>query len=67
VSEPVRVRMEHCRSLSYCAGGVRRLFARYGLDYPDFLQNGIEAQKLLEATNNDAMVVAVVELANGQQ
>jgi hypothetical protein len=59
--------VEHCRGLNYCAGGVRRLFARHGLDYSDFLQNGIEAQKLLEATNNDAMVVAVVELANGQQ
>lgn len=59
----VIVRMEHARRLSYCASGVRALAARYGFDYLDFLQNGIASDKLLEATNNDAMVVAVVEVA----
>lgn len=59
------VRMKHCRSLGYCARGVRSLFARYELDYADFLTNGISANNLLKATNDDGMVVAVVEVASG--
>lgn len=67
VMAEVIVRMEHCRSLRYCAKGVRTLFARYELDYSDFLKNGIPAEKLLEATNNDGMCKAVVEVARGRQ
>lgn len=62
----VIVRMEHCRSLRYCARGVREVFRRYNLDYGDFLKNGIPADKLLAATNNDGMVQAVVEVASGR-
>ena len=65
MSEPVVVTMEHCRTLRYCARGVRALFARYGLDYADFLQNGIQAEKLLDATGNDGMAQAAVEVARG--
>jgi hypothetical protein len=67
VIEGVVVRIEHCRQLRYCARGIRILFERYELDYPDFLQNGIDAQKLLTATGNDGMVQAAVEVARGQQ
>jgi hypothetical protein len=63
----VIVKMEHCRSLRYCARGVRELFARYGLDFSDFLKNGIPADRLLEATNNDGMCIAAVEVASGRQ
>ena len=63
--DTVIVRMEHCRRLRYCAGGVRELFQRYNLNYMDFLQNGIPSEDLLKATNNDAMVIAVVEVARG--
>lgn len=62
----VIVRMEHCRQLRYCAKGVRELFLRCGLDYSDFLANGIPAEKLLEASSNDAMVQDVVEVARGR-
>ena len=61
------VRIEHCRKLLYCSRGIRDLFARYGLDYSDFLANGIDAQTLLEASNYDAMVEAVVEVARGEE
>ena len=63
----VIVRMEHCRELHYCARGVRELFARYGLDYINFLNNGIDSDKLLEATGNDGMALAAVEVARGQR
>lgn len=61
----VIVRMEHMRALKYCARGVRELAESCGIDYAAFLRDGIEAERLLEATNNDAMVQAVVEVARG--
>jgi len=67
VTEQVIVRMEHLRSLRYCARGVREFFARYELDYPDFLQNGVPAETLLGASNNDAMALAAVEVARGRK
>lgn len=67
MTEQVIVRMGDGRQLRYCARGVRELFARYGLDYSDFLQNGISAEKLLEASGNDAMALAAVEVARGQK
>lgn len=67
MTEQVIVRMGDLRSLRYCARGVREFFARYELDYPDFLQNGVSAEKLLAASGNDAMAVAAVEVARGRQ
>lgn len=61
------VTVSDCRKLRYCSSGIRELFRRYNLDYHDFLVNGIDSEKLLEATNNDSMVQAVVEVANGRQ
>lgn len=62
---PVMVKMAHMREAKYCARGVRAFFARHGLDYPAFLREGIQAEKL-EATG-DAMVKAVVEVARGRK
>ena len=67
MTTPVIVRMEHCRELRYCARGVRELFSRYDLDYTDFLNNGIDSDKLLEATSNDGMALAAVEVARGRK
>jgi len=61
------VRIEHCRKLLYCSRGIRDLLGRYGFDYSDFLANGVDAQALLEASNYDAMVVDVVEVARGEE
>lgn len=61
------VRMEDCRSVGYCARGVRAMFERYNLDYADFLKNGMDSEKMLEVTNHDYMVEKVVEAANGRQ
>lgn len=67
MTEQVIVRMGDLRSLRYCARGVREFFARHELDYSDFLQNGIPAEKLLAASGNDAMAVAAVEVARGRK
>lgn len=63
----VIIKMEDCRTLRYCAKGVRAFFARYDLDYMDFLNNGIPASKLLSASNNDGMAEALVEVACGRE
>lgn len=40
------VRMKHIRAARLCAGGTRRWFASHGLDWSDFLANGIPAAVL---------------------
>lgn len=61
----VLITMAHFRHLRYCSRGVRDFFFRHELDYTDFLRNGISSKKLLHVSNNDAMVVKAVEVANG--
>ena len=67
MTDHIIVTIQDMRELHYCARGVREFFARYNLDYSDFLQNGIEAEKILNACNNDAMIVAAVEVARGRE
>ena len=45
--------------LGYCANGARRWFARMGLDWMDFVRNGLDSE-VLEATG-DAMALRLVE------
>ena len=47
----VIVRVEHMRAAKYCAGASRKWFASAGLDWNDFLTNGIPADKLRAAGN----------------
>lgn len=61
------VTMDHLRSLGYCARGVREFFHRYQLDYKEFLESGVDSEKLLAACNNDWMAEKAVEVADGKQ
>lgn len=45
----------------YCAGGARRFFARHGLNWGDFLRNGIDGQKFVDT--GDAMAIRAVKHA----
>lgn len=45
----------------YCASGAKTWFAAHGLDFRDFLKNGLDAS-VFEATG-DAMALRVVETA----
>lgn len=45
MSDPI-VRMKHIRAAKLCAGGARRWFQAHGLDWSDFLENGILASIL---------------------
>lgn len=59
------VTMRDIRAAKMCSRGTRAFFERHGLDFNDFLTNGIPAEKL-EATG-DAMAVRVCEVARGRQ
>lgn len=61
----VTVTMRDIRAARMCSRGTRSFFVRHGLDFNDFLTNGIHAEKL-EATG-DAMAVRVCEVARGRQ
>jgi hypothetical protein len=49
----------HLRELGYCNRGSREWFARHGLDWAEFIERGIEAEKL--TATNDAMATKLVE------
>jgi hypothetical protein len=60
MAEP-RVTMGHIRQAKLCARGARAFFARYQLDWPGFLREGIPAAEL-EATR-DGLVTRVCKIA----
>lgn len=62
--EPVIVTMKDIRAAKMCSRGTRAFFERHGLDFNDFLSNGIPAEKL-EATG-DHMAHRVCEVARGR-
>lgn len=61
---PVIVTMRDIRGARQCSRGARAFFERHGLDFNDFLINGIPVEKL-EATG-DAMAKRVCEVARGR-
>ena len=63
------VTLKDIRAMNHCSSGARQWFKSNGLDWMDFLKNGIPASKLLEV--NDALGRRLVEFTlknkNGQQ
>lgn len=63
----MRVTWQHMRTIpsrrgrGYCRNGAKALAKRHGLDFRDFVRNGIEAETL-EATG-DAFALALVAWA----
>ena len=55
------VRPCHLTELGYCRRGSRNFFKRRGLDWPRFLEHGIDAKELIAL--NDAMATRLVEVA----
>lgn len=63
--EPVKVTMRHIREARMCSKGARAFFETHGLDWQEFLREGIDSDKL-EATG-DIMALNVVKVAkNGR-
>lgn len=49
---------------AFCRKGIRIFCKKYGLDYADFRQNGIDAQILIDI--GDSMGLKAVEVARGR-
>lgn len=48
VTSDLRVHMRHVRAAKLCSGGARRYFMQHGLDWNDFLANGVPVSVLDE-------------------
>lgn len=60
-----RVYAKDIRAAKLCFGGARPWFRRHGLDWQDFLANGIDAERL-EATG-DTLAVRVIAIAQERE
>jgi hypothetical protein len=58
VIDPDRITIQDIRDAGYCASGARRWFSEQGLDFRDFMQNGILIADFL--ATNDGMAALVV-------
>lgn len=52
--------------LFYCPD-MRHWFAKYGMSFSDFLTYGIDAEELLERSNNDDMATQAVTVARARR
>ena len=59
------ITMRHIREANYCARGARLFCANHGIDWSDFVKNGIDESELEGI--DDAMLATVIEVARGQQ
>lgn len=55
----------HMRELAYCNRGARAWFAAHGLSWAEFLEHGIESERLL--ATGDAMAEKLVQHAEKGQ
>lgn len=63
-SEP-RIFMRHIRQAKLCSGGTRTWWRDNGLNWSDFLVNGIEGEALL--ATGDPLAMRVVEAARAER
>lgn len=61
----MRVTISDVRKTGHCVLGIRGWFESHGLDFPDFMRNGIEAEKLL--ATNDGIARRVVSLVEQRE
>ena len=59
--EPIRVTIQDLRAARYCLAGVRPWFQRHGLNWQDFLEHGIDTNRL--RATGDALVEPVIQAA----
>lgn len=67
---PVKVHMRHIRAAKLCSRGAREWAAAQGIPWNDFLDNGVDADRL-EATGDPfamkASAIARQEIADGRR
>ena len=60
-----RVYAKDIRAAKLCFGGARPWFRRHGLDWQDFVANGIAAERL--AATGDALALRVIAGARARE
>ena len=63
--KPLFVTIQDLRAARYCLAGVRPWFQRHGLNWQDFLNHGIDAERL--RATGDALVEPVIQVAVTRQ
>ena len=58
------IKMRDIRAAKMCSRGARQWFERNGLDWNDFLKNGVDSEKVLQT--GCPIGKRVVEVANGR-
>ena len=56
--------LKHVRQCHMCSRGAREFFGRHGLDWSEFVKNGLPEETIL--ATGDAMAKRVVERAHGR-
>jgi len=51
----MQVHMRHARAFKFCSKGVRAFCVKFNIDFSDFIANGIDAQKLIDLNDDQAM------------
>ena len=51
------VHMRHVRQADLCASGTRAWFKHHGINYTDFLNNGVDSEVLLKLDDHFANLV----------
>jgi len=59
------VTVHDLKAMAYCNRGSRPFFERHGLDWGDFVRNGIDAELLI--ATGDAMALRLVDVAKGRE
>ena len=59
------ITMRDIRAAGMCSKGARKWFNRNGLEWSEFLKDGIDSDEILKT--GDAMGKRVIEVARGQK
>ena len=59
-----RVTVQDCRALKYCSRGMRDFFTRHGIDWLQFVREGVDAGELPQ---DDAMARDVIAQAKQRE
>jgi hypothetical protein len=67
VTDEPRIFIHHIRAANLCARGARVWAARNGIDWSDFLNNGVPVSRIAgtDALGDRVVAVAVTEQTNG--
>lgn len=63
----MKITVSHARALGYCSPGMRRFANQYGLDWPEFLKNGVDEEILLATKDSLALKLVTAAKSTDQE